>query len=110
MAANVSVPGAADRSEPAHVASKHHHHHHHHFHGRVCDHFYDVDGCPGGLSAMLPEGFELESHWAHALRSWRCLRVKTGARPGSDVTTVRIAGSCRRCPGSDGSPRKAGRS
>ena len=63
MAANVSVPGAADRSEPAHVASKHHHHHHHHhFHGRVCDHFYVVDGCPGGLSAMLPEGFELESH------------------------------------------------
>ncbi len=60
MAANVSVPGAADRSEPAHVASKHRHHPR--FHGRVCDHFYDVDGCPGGLSAMLPEGFELESH------------------------------------------------
>jgi len=30
--ASVSVPGAADRYEPAHVASKHHHH----FHCRVC--------------------------------------------------------------------------
>ena len=56
--ANFSVPGAADRYEPAHVASKHHHH----FHCRICDRFYDVEGCPGGLSSMLPEGFELESH------------------------------------------------
>ena len=58
VVANVSVPGAADRYEPAHVASKHHHH----FHCRVCDRFYDVEGCPGGLSGMLPQGFELESH------------------------------------------------
>ena len=36
--------------------------HHHHFHCRICDRFYDVEGCPGGLSSMLPEGFELESH------------------------------------------------
>jgi len=58
VVANVSVPGAADRYEPAHVASKHHHH----FHCRVCDRFYDVEGCPGGLNSMLPAGFELESH------------------------------------------------
>lgn len=56
--ASVAVPGAADRYEPAHVAS----HHHHHFHCRVCDRFYDVEGCPGGLNKMLPAGFELESH------------------------------------------------
>ena len=58
VVANVSVPGAADRYEPAHIASQHHHH----FHCLVCDRFFDVDGCPGGLSTMLPEGFKLESH------------------------------------------------
>ena len=56
--ANVVVAGAPDRYEPAHVAS----HHHHHFHCRVCDRFYDIEGCPGGLSKMLPKGFKLESH------------------------------------------------
>ncbi|MAH64809.1 MAG: transcriptional repressor [Phycisphaerae bacterium] len=56
--ANVPVPGSADRYEPAAVAS----HHHHHFHCRICDRFYDIEGCPGGLSKMLPNGFQLESH------------------------------------------------
>ena len=54
----VSVPGQTDRYEAAEVAS----HHHHHFHCIVCDKMFDVEGCPGRLASMVPEGFVLENH------------------------------------------------
>lgn len=54
----VSVPGSSDRYELASVASKHHHH----FHCTSCDRFFDIHGCPGGLSKLVPEGFKLERH------------------------------------------------
>ncbi len=56
--ATVTVPGGSDRYELASVASKHHHH----FHCKACDRFFDVNGCPGGLSKLVPKGFKLEHH------------------------------------------------
>ena len=52
----VELPGAAARYERAGK------HHHHHFHCRSCDRVFDVDACPGAISSISPEGFELESH------------------------------------------------
>lgn len=52
----VELPGAPDRYELADIG------HHHHFHCRRCDRVFDVEGCPGNLHAMTPEGFQLESH------------------------------------------------
>jgi Fur family transcriptional regulator, ferric uptake regulator len=36
--------------------------HHHHFVCRGCDSAYDVAGCPPGLAALTPTGFELDTH------------------------------------------------
>ncbi len=52
----VELPGSPDRYELAGQD------HHHHFHCRHCDKVYDVEGCPGNLSSITPEGFVLESH------------------------------------------------
>lgn len=52
----VELPGAPDRYELADMG------HHHHFHCRSCDRVFDVEGCPGDLTTMAPDGFELESH------------------------------------------------
>ncbi|RNC81121.1 MAG: transcriptional repressor [Phycisphaera sp.] len=56
--ASVAVPRQPDRYELASVAKKHHHH----FHCDSCDRVFDVQGCPGGLSRMLPDGFTLAGH------------------------------------------------
>ncbi len=56
--ASVSVPGRSDRYEMASIASKHHHH----FHCTACDRFFDLEGCPGGLKKLLPQGFKLQNH------------------------------------------------
>jgi Fur family ferric uptake transcriptional regulator len=52
----VDLPGEPSRYE---IAGKDHHHH---FHCRSCDRVYEVDGCPGNLRSVTPEGFQLESH------------------------------------------------
>jgi Fur family ferric uptake transcriptional regulator len=52
----VELPGEPARYE---AAGKHHHHH---FHCRTCRKVYEVEGCPGELDALVPKGFELESH------------------------------------------------
>ena len=54
----VPVPGQRDRYEPAAVASRHHHH----FHCTACDRFFDVEGCPGNLEKLVPQGFQLQDH------------------------------------------------
>ena len=51
----VEVPGDSPRYE---VAGKDHHH----FLCRDCDKLFEVDGCPGNVRAVTPEGFELEGH------------------------------------------------
>ena len=55
--ASVVVPGQPDRYELASVAATHHH-----FHCTSCDRVYDVPGCPGRLSGLVPEGFVLNHH------------------------------------------------
>ncbi|HEY4321581.1 MAG TPA: transcriptional repressor [Gemmatimonadales bacterium] len=52
----VELPGEVPRYE---VAGKEHHHH---FRCRQCDRVYEVPGCVGSLSEIVPEGFVLESH------------------------------------------------
>lgn len=52
----VELPGEPPRYE---VAGKDHHHH---FHCRRCDRVFEVDGCPGNLTAVTPRGFKLEGH------------------------------------------------
>nr|XP_061797960.1 zinc-specific metallo-regulatory protein-like [Nerophis lumbriciformis] len=52
----VGLPGEPDRYE---VAGKSHHHH---FHCRRCDGVFDVEGCPGDMGTISPNGFVLESH------------------------------------------------
>lgn len=52
----VELPGEAPRYERAGKE------HHHHFHCRKCDRVYEVEGCPGNIRAVTPEGFKLESH------------------------------------------------
>ena len=54
----VAVSGQSDRYELADIAASHHHH----FHCTVCDRMFDVDGCVGKLTSLLPEGFTLEDH------------------------------------------------
>lgn len=67
----VPIPGQQPRYELADTAS----HHHHHFHCSGCDRVYDLEGCPGGLRALLPRGFTLEEH------------------------TILLAGKCNACVG-----------
>jgi len=52
----VEIPGTTPRYEAANLK------HHHHFSCRSCNKVFDLDGCPGGLKKLLPEGFELEDH------------------------------------------------
>ncbi len=52
----VELPGEAPRYERAGKE------HHHHFHCRKCDRVYEVEGCPGNIKSVTPEGFQLERH------------------------------------------------
>lgn len=52
----VELPGEPARYELAGSA------HHHHFRCRSCDRVFEVAGCPPGLAALVPAGFELERH------------------------------------------------
>ncbi len=52
----VELPGEPPRYE---LSGKGHHHH---FHCRACDRVYEVEGCPGDIKAITPQGFELEDH------------------------------------------------
>lgn len=52
----VELPGEPARYERTDLG------HHHHFQCDGCGKVFDVHGCPGGVSAMLPAGFELRHH------------------------------------------------
>jgi Fur family ferric uptake transcriptional regulator len=52
----VELPGEAQRYE---MAGKEHHHH---FHCRACGKVYEVEGCPGDMGDLVPDGFDLEDH------------------------------------------------
>ena len=52
----VELPGEPTRYERADLG------HHHHFQCDTCGRVFDVHGCPGGVRAIVPEGFELRHH------------------------------------------------
>jgi len=52
----VELPGSNTHYE---MAGKKHHHH---FECTQCGGVYEVDGCPGNLQPLAPDGFKLEAH------------------------------------------------
>jgi Fur family transcriptional regulator, ferric uptake regulator len=52
----VELPGEPARYE---IAGKDHHHH---FLCRACDSVFEIEGCPGNIRAVTPDGFQLERH------------------------------------------------
>lgn len=52
----VSLPGDFQRFE---ISKREHHHF---FQCNACDKVYDVEGCPGNIPKVVPQGFHLESH------------------------------------------------
>ncbi len=52
----VELPGGGRRYDGAGKG------HRHHFRCRVCDRLFSVKGCPGGINALAPDGFLVESH------------------------------------------------
>lgn len=54
----VELPGEPARYELA-VA---HHHHHHHFRCDRCERVFDIEGCPTGVEAIAPDGFQVRDH------------------------------------------------
>ncbi|MGA1531017.1 MAG: Fur family transcriptional regulator [Kiritimatiellia bacterium] len=53
---SVPIPGQPDRYE---LAGKKHHHH---FFCRQCRRAFEMQGCPGTLDDLAPEGFQTEGH------------------------------------------------
>ena len=54
----VTLPSQPDRYESSEAAAKHHHH----FHCTSCDRVFDIDGCPGRLKQLIPDGFVMTEH------------------------------------------------
>lgn len=54
--APVEMPGEGRRYERAGLT------HHHHFSCRNCGRVFDLEGCPGNIDRLVPQGFRLESH------------------------------------------------
>ena len=52
----VEMPGQPQRYERAGKE------HHHHFNCNRCGRTFEMDGCPGGLDSMVPDGFKMETH------------------------------------------------
>ena len=52
----VDVPGEPQRYE---IAGKDHHHH---FSCKQCGRMFEMDGCPGDLERLVPDGFVMEDH------------------------------------------------
>ncbi len=52
----VELPGQPQRYERAGKD------HHHHFNCNQCGRTFEMDGCPGGLDLIVPEGFKMEAH------------------------------------------------
>ena len=52
----VCLPGDSPRYERSDLA------HHHHFKCCECECVFEVNGCPGHLEKLLPEGFQLTDH------------------------------------------------
>lgn len=54
----IELVGQPPRYEIAFATSSHQHH----FHCEQCDRVFDVQGCPPGLSELVPENFRMTGH------------------------------------------------
>ncbi len=54
--AAVDLPNGPTRFEPAGKS------HHHHFECTACRSVFDVPGCPGRMTQLVPPGYELQDH------------------------------------------------
>ncbi len=54
--APVDLPGEGRRYERSGLK------HHHHFSCRNCGRVFDLEGCPGNMDRLVPNGFKLEHH------------------------------------------------
>lgn len=52
----VEMPGQPQRYERAGKG------HHHHFNCNRCGRTFEMEGCPTGIDALVPEGFSMEAH------------------------------------------------
>ena len=52
----VDLPGRSSRWEIAGKA------HHHHFLCDQCDKLFEINGCPGDIASLVPEGYKLAEH------------------------------------------------
>ena len=52
----VCLPGDSPRYERADLD------HHHHFKCQQCESVFEINGCPGRLEQLLPEGFHMTDH------------------------------------------------
>lgn len=52
----IEVPGTTPHYESAALK------HHHHFVCERCERVFDLEGCPGGLGKLLPEGYRAVRH------------------------------------------------
>ncbi len=65
----VAIPGQPARFEamPPSAAQQaqgegHSHSHHHHFHCLNCEQVFPIQGCPGHIESLAPDGFHVASH------------------------------------------------
>ncbi|HMP90079.1 MAG TPA: transcriptional repressor [Kiritimatiellia bacterium] len=68
----VPIPGEPDRYE---LAGKKHHHH---FFCRTCHKAFEMEGCPGSLSQLAPEGFKVDQHEIYLYGQCRDCLAKPG--------------------------------
>ena len=52
----VELPGQPQRYERSGKG------HHHHFNCSRCGRTFEMEGCPGGLDELVPDGFTMEAH------------------------------------------------
>jgi len=67
----VEMPKQPTRYEPAGKG------HHHHFHCETCARVFEIEGCPGRLQMLVPEGFEMTSH--EVTLYGRCAECRAGS-------------------------------
>lgn len=56
----VELPAQSDRYEA--IKQHHQHEHHHHFLCTKCHRAFEVHGCSNDFEAMVPEGFQMQTH------------------------------------------------
>jgi Fur family transcriptional regulator, ferric uptake regulator len=109
------LPAAALDCPPDCTAAGEHHHdahgqvaagrapsadrHRHHFHCTACDEVTPIDGCPGGIEALAPSGWQVERHdlTLHG-RCGKCVAVPHDG-PAAPAMTATMTATTATAPG-----------